>query len=127
MWRYRELLPVGTDFPEVTLGEGMSPLIACPRIGRSLGLSQLLVKDESQLPTGSFKSRGLAMAITMAKRFGVTHVAIPTAGNAGGAAAAYAARDRKSVCLYARGYARCKSIRDSDGWGKGLLSQRTYQ
>ena len=92
MWRYRELLPLGTDFPEVTLGEGMTPLVACPRIGRSLGLSQLIVKDESQLPTGSFKSRGLAMAITMAKRFGVTRVAIPTAGNAGGAAAAYAAR-----------------------------------
>ena len=92
MWRYRELLPIGTEFPEVTLGEGMSPLVDCPRIGQELGMSRLWVKDESQLPTGSFKSRGLAMAITMARRFGIDRVAIPTAGNAGGAAAAYAAR-----------------------------------
>jgi threonine synthase len=76
----------------VSLGEGMSPLLACPRLGRSLGVPGLLVKDESQLPTGSFKARGLCMAITMAKYFGVERIAIPTAGNAGGAAAAYAAR-----------------------------------
>ncbi len=92
MWRYRELLPVGTEHFEVTLGEGMSPLLACPRLGKKFGLSHLWIKDESQLPTGSFKSRGLAMAITMAKHFGITRVALPTAGNAGGAAAAYAAR-----------------------------------
>jgi threonine synthase len=92
MWRYRELLPVGTEHPPVTLGEGMSPIIPCQRIGSALNLTQLYVKDESQLPTGSFKSRGLSMAITMAKRFGVARVAIPTAGNAGGATAAYAAR-----------------------------------
>ena len=92
MWRYRELLPVGTEHPPVSLGEGMTPILPCPRIGSSLNLAQLYVKDESQLPTGSFKSRGLAMAITMAKRFGVTRVAIPTAGNAGGATAFYAAR-----------------------------------
>ncbi len=92
MWRYRELLPVGTDHPPVTLGEGMTPIIPCDTMGPALGLADLHVKDESQLPTGSFKSRGLAMAITMAKRFGVSRVAIPTAGNAGGATAAYAAR-----------------------------------
>ncbi len=100
MWRYRELLPVGTDFPEVTLGEGMSPLIPCPSIGARLGLNQLVVKDESQLPTGSFKCRGLSMAITMAKRFGVKRVAIPTAGNAGGAAAAYAARAGIEIYIF---------------------------
>jgi len=92
MWRYRELLPVGTEPFEVSLGEGMSPLLPCPRLGERLGLQNLWIKDESQLPTGSFKSRGLAMAITMANHFGVKRVAIPTAGNAGGAAAAYAAR-----------------------------------
>jgi threonine synthase len=70
----------------------MSPLLKCPRLGAKFGLSDLWVKDESQLPTGTFKSRGMAMAITMAKRLGVKRVALPTAGNAGGAAAAYAAR-----------------------------------
>ena len=92
MWRYRELLPYADERNIVSLGERMSPLLACPRLGRNLGLNQLWVKDESQLPTGSFKSRGLAMAITLAKQFGVQRVALPTAGNAGGAAAAYAAR-----------------------------------
>jgi len=92
MWRYRELLPPADDAEIVSFGEGMSPLLACPKLGARLGASDLLIKDESQLPTGSFKSRGLAMAITMAKQFGVTRVALPSAGNAGGAAAAYAAR-----------------------------------
>lgn len=92
MWRYRELLPYADENKIVSLGERMSPLLACQRLGEQLGLDNLFVKDESQLPTGSFKSRGLAMAITMAKQFGVQRVALPTAGNAGGAAAAYAAR-----------------------------------
>jgi len=92
LWRYRELLPLPADVEPVTLGEGMTPLLHCPRLGKQLGLSNLFVKDESQLPTGSFKSRGMAAAISMAKWLGVKRVALPTAGNAGGAAAAYAAR-----------------------------------
>jgi threonine synthase len=92
MWRYRELLPYGDADQIVSLQETITPLVHCPRLGAKFGMSQLLVKDESRLPTGSFKSRGLAMAITMAKQFGVTRLAIPTAGNAGGALAAYAAR-----------------------------------
>ena len=92
MWRYRELLPVGSDGGEVSLGEGVTPLLSCSRLGPLLGLEHLWIKDESQLPTGSFKSRGLAMAITMARKRGVRRLAMPTAGNAGGAAAAYAAR-----------------------------------
>ena len=92
MWRYRELLPHFDEREVVTLGERMSPLLPCPRLGARFGLENLWLKDESQLPTGSFKSRGMAMAITMARHFGVTRVALPTAGNAGGAAAAYAAR-----------------------------------
>ena len=92
MWRYRELLPYADEQQIVSLGERMSPLLPCPRLGARVGLSNLWIKDESQLPTGSFKSRGLAMAITLAKQFAVTRVALPTAGNAGGAAAAYAAR-----------------------------------
>lgn len=91
MWRYRELLPVG-DSEIISLGEGQTPLLPCPSLGSRLGLKNLLIKDESQLPTGSFKSRGLVMAVNMAHRFGVTRLAIPTAGNAGGAMAAYAAR-----------------------------------
>jgi threonine synthase len=92
LWRYRELLPLPLNEDPVTLGEGMTPLLHCPRLGKQLGLSQLFVKDESQLPTGSFKSRGMTAAVSMAKWLGVKRVALPTAGNAGGAAAAYAAR-----------------------------------
>lgn len=92
MWRYRELLPPVDDASIVTLGEGMSPILPCPRLGAEFKLADVWIKDESQLPTGSFKSRGLGMAITMAKQFGIRRVAIPTAGNAGGAMAAYAAR-----------------------------------
>ncbi len=92
MWRYRELLPPRDNANIVTLGEGMSPLLPAARLGTKFGLNDLWIKDESQLPTGSFKSRGQAAAITMAKELGVTRVAIPTAGNAGGAMAAYAAR-----------------------------------
>jgi threonine synthase len=92
LWRYRELLPLPRDFPPVTLGEGMTPLLPCPSLGAQLGLTKLWVKDDSQLPTGSFKSRGQTACISMAKWLGVKRVALPTAGNAGGAAAAYAAR-----------------------------------
>jgi len=92
MWRYRELLPVPFEQEPVSLGEVQTPLLTCPRLALRYGLQQLWIKDESHLPTGSFKSRGLAMAISMAHQFGVRRVALPTAGNAGGAAAAYAAR-----------------------------------
>ncbi|HMF16223.1 MAG TPA: threonine synthase [Gemmataceae bacterium] len=92
LWRYRELLPLPVGVEPVTLGEGMTPLLPCPRLGKEIGLDRLLVKDESQLPTGSFKSRGMTMAVSMARHFGLKRLAIPTAGNAGGALAAYAAR-----------------------------------
>ena len=92
LWRYRELLPVPDDRSIVSLGEGMTPLLPCPRLAEHFRLRHVSIKDESQLPTGSFKSRGLAMAISMARHFGICRVAIPTAGNAGGAMAAYAAR-----------------------------------
>jgi threonine synthase len=92
MYRFRELLPVGVEISPVSMGENETPLLRCPRLGEQMGLENLFIKDESHLPTGSFKSRGLSMAITMAKHFGVRRVAIPTAGNAGGAMAAYAAR-----------------------------------
>lgn len=92
IWRWRELLPGARPSSIVTLGEGITPLLRCDRLGSRLGLAHLFVKDESRLPTGSFKSRGQAVAMTMAREFGIGRVAIATAGNAGGAMAAYAAR-----------------------------------
>lgn len=92
LWRWRELLPVQRDESIVSLGESMTPLLPAPQLGRLLELDDLWIKDDSQLPTGSFKSRGQAIAISMAKELGIRRVAIPTAGNAGGAMAAYAAR-----------------------------------
>jgi threonine synthase len=89
MWRYEEVLPGGGA---VTLGEGMTPLIHARRLGDRLGLASLYVKDEGQNPTSSFKARGLSAAVSVAKTLGVATIALPTAGNAGGAAAAYAAR-----------------------------------
>jgi threonine synthase len=100
LWRYRELLPLPLEVEPVTLGEGMSPLLPCPRLGESLGLQRLLVKDESQLPTGSFKSRGMTAAVSLAKWLGVKRLALPTAGNAGGAAAAYGARAGLEVFVF---------------------------
>jgi threonine synthase len=92
LWRYRELLPLEDERNLATLGEGMTPLLDCPRLAAEIGIARLLVKDESQLPTGSFKSRGMAVAVSLARELGIRRVAIPTAGNAGGALAAYAAR-----------------------------------
>jgi threonine synthase len=91
-WRYREFLPVRRVQDIVSLGETMTPLIALDRTSRELGAGEILVKDEGRLPTGSFKARGLAVAICMAKELGVNRVAMPTNGNAGAAMAAYASR-----------------------------------
>jgi threonine synthase len=100
LWRYRELLPLPFDAEPVTLGEGMTPLLPCPRLGQALGLRRLVIKDESQLPTGSFKSRGMTLAVSMAKHLGLHRLAIPTAGNAGGALAAYGARAGMEVYVF---------------------------
>src|SRR5947208_2130490 len=100
LWRYRELLPLPWEAEPVTLGEGMTPLLSCPRLGKEMGLASLSVKDESQLPTGSFKSRGMAVAVSMAKHLGLRRLAIPTAGNAGGALAAYGARAGMEVYVF---------------------------
>ena len=91
LWRYWELLPISNATDIVTLGETMTPLIHTKRLGAKFGLSELWVKDESRLPTGSFKARGLAMAVSKAKSLGLTQLAIPSAGNAATALAAYAA------------------------------------
>jgi len=92
MWRWQELLPVHKFENMINLGEGDTPILKLNNLGPELGLSNLYVKDESLNPTGSFKARGLAAAVSKAKELGVKKVIIPTAGNAGGAMAAYAAR-----------------------------------
>jgi threonine synthase len=92
LWRYREVLPVVNDANIVSLGEGWTPLLPAANLGATLGLRKLYIKDESQNPTQSFKARGMAAAVSMAKELGVKKVAVPSAGNAAGALAAYAAR-----------------------------------
>jgi threonine synthase len=89
MWKWRELLPHDGD--PVSLGEPKTPILPLPKTAARSGASRLLVKDEGRLPTGSFKARGLAMAVTMAKQFGIERIAMPTNGNAGAALAAYGA------------------------------------
>ena len=92
MYRFRELLPLEAGEAPVSLGEGGTPLLALPRLAAHLGLRHLWAKDEGQNPTGSFKARGLGMAVTKARTLGVRGMMIPSAGNAGGAAAVYGAR-----------------------------------
>ena len=92
LWRYREVLPLQHDDNLVSLGEGFTPLLEAKTLAREVGLKRVWIKDEAQNPTGSFKDRGLCLAITMAKELGVKKVAIPSAGNAGGSLSAYAAR-----------------------------------
>lgn len=100
MWRWHELLPVITPENVVFLGEGDTALLKIPNVGKELGLANLFVKDESTNPTGSFKARGLASAVSKAKELGIKKVIIPTAGNAGGAMAAYAARANIQATIY---------------------------
>jgi threonine synthase len=92
LWRYREVLPVENDANVVSLGEGWTPLLHTERLGNKLGIDELYVKDESQNPTQSFKARGMSAAVSMAKELGAQKLAVPSAGNAAGALAAYAAR-----------------------------------
>jgi threonine synthase len=91
MWRYRELMPLFDGERPITLGEGWTPLVHARRLGAAIGLSRLFVKDESLNPTNSFKARGLSAAVTRAVRLGATTLAVPSAGNAANALAAYAA------------------------------------
>jgi threonine synthase len=92
LWRYRELLPVRSPEHIISLGEAMTPIVRMPKLSAKLGGGDILVKDEGRLPTGSFKARGLVMAVSMAKSLGIKHMAMPTNGNAGAALAAYASR-----------------------------------
>jgi threonine synthase len=91
-WRYDDVLPVDNPDHRISLGEGFTPLLPARRLGSSAGLPRLFIKDESGNPTGSFKARGLALAVSMAKALGAKDVSLPSAGNAGSALAAYAAK-----------------------------------
>jgi threonine synthase len=101
MWRYREFLPLEEGEEPVTLGEGSTPLLPARRLGEALGLADLWIKDEAVNPTGSFKARGLSAAVTRAVAAGAARFVLPTAGNAGVAAAAYGARAGAKVRVYA--------------------------
>src|SRR3569623_514169 len=90
LWKWRELLPVRKAADIVSLGEDATPLISLPKLAKKLGGGEIIIKDEGRLPTGSFKARGLVMAVSMAKALGIKHMAMPTNGNAGAALAAYA-------------------------------------
>jgi threonine synthase len=92
LWRYREVLPVENDEHIISLGEGWTPLLHARRLGKQIGFDELYIKDESQNPTQSFKARGMSAAVSMAKELGAKKLAVPSAGNAAGALAAYAAR-----------------------------------
>src|SRR5260370_26518945 len=99
LWRYRELLPLPDSVECVSLGEGGTPLLRAKRFGSAAG-SQLWIKDESQNPTQSFKARGMAVAVSLAKYLGATKLPVPSAGNAGGALAADAARARLRAYVF---------------------------
>jgi threonine synthase len=100
LWRYREVLPVRNESCVVSLGEGCTPLLHARHLGEKLGMTNLYFKDESLNPTGSFKARGLAVAVSMAKELGIERLAIPSAGNAGGALAAYAAQAGLAAAVF---------------------------
>ena len=100
MWRYREVLPVRDDAFEVTLGEGGTPLLRAERMGAALGCADLHIKDEGVNPTASFKARGMAAAVSRAKELGAERLVVPSAGNAAGAMAAYAARAGLEAYLF---------------------------
>jgi threonine synthase len=117
MWRYREMLPVGEGQEPVTLGEGATPLLPLARVAEQLGLDGVYVKDEAQNPTGSFKARGMSVAVTVAKRLGATALVAPSAGNAGGALAAYGARAALPVRVYVPRDTPALLVDEMEGYG----------
>ncbi|MEX2270866.1 MAG: threonine synthase [Vicinamibacterales bacterium] len=117
MWRYRELMPLFDGELPVSLGEGWTPLAEAPRLGAALGLTRLFIKDESLNPTNSFKARGLSAAVTRASHLGATTLSIPTAGNAGNAMAAYAARAGIAARVYMPKDVKVPFVRECELYG----------
>jgi threonine synthase len=120
MWRYREVMPLLDGESPITLGEGWTPLVHAAHLGARLGLSQLYVKDESLNPTNSFKARGLSAAVTRAFHLGATALSIPTAGNAGNAMAAYAARAGLEANVFMPRDVKTPFIRECELYGANI-------
>ncbi len=121
MWKWQELLPLPADSAPVRLGEVETPLLPLTRLSREAGVEPLLVKDEGRLPTGSFKARGLAMAISMARHFGIERVALPTNGNAGAATAAYAAAAGIKATVICPAETPAINIRETAAYGADVF------
>jgi len=121
MWKWRELLPLPEGAQPVTLGEPETPLIPLDHVGLRQGARAPIVKDEGRLPTGSFKARGMAAAVSMAKHFGVERIALPTNGNAGAALAAYAARAGMSSLVICPAETPDLNIRETAAYGAEVI------
>jgi threonine synthase len=121
MWRYREMLPVDGGEQPISLGEGGTPLLALANMKSELARADMYVKDESQNPTGSFKARGMSAAVTVAKRLGTRSLVAPSAGNAGGALAAYGARARLPVRVYVPRDTPSILIEEMRGYGASVV------
>jgi len=121
LWRYADILPVRDPRFRLCLGEGGTPLLAAPRLGKRVGVANLLLKDEGLNPTGSFKARGLCMAVSRAVELGIEALAIPTAGNAGGAMAAYAARAGVPATVYMPADAPGEFVDECEGLGATVI------
>ncbi len=128
MWRYAEMLPVQHPENVITLGEGFTPIIRVDRLGRELGLRQVYIKEEAGNPTGSFKARGLCAAVSMAKELGIRKLAIPSAGNAAGAMAAYGAHAGMESHIFMPSDTPKANVREAEVFGaqvtlvKGLIT-----
>jgi threonine synthase len=120
LWRYREFLPLRADKNRVSLGEGFTPLVEAPRLAAELKLKRVWIKDEAQNPSGSFKDRGIAVAISLAKELGIKKVAIPSAGNAGASLAAYAARAGIEAYVFMPSDTPRANIREVEQYGARL-------
>ena len=121
LWRYREVLPVDDDAAIVSLGEGFTPLLACSRLAARLGVRALFIKDESANPTGTFKARGMAVAVSMARQLGLKRLAVPSAGNAAGALAAYAARAGLEADVFMPRDAPLANRREAEAYGARVI------
>jgi threonine synthase len=121
MWKWRELLPLPEGVAPVSLGEPETPLVPLPRTAARAGASNLIVKDEGRLPTGSFKARGLAVAVSMAKHFGVPRMAMPTNGNAGAALAAYGARAGIRTLIICPAETPAINVRETAAYGADVF------
>ena len=121
MWKWRELLPLPESTDPVSLGEPETPLISLDRLGAQHDARAPIVKDEGRLPTGSFKARGMAMAVSMAMRFGVKRIAIPTNGNAGAALAAYAARAEIGTLIICPAETPDINVRETAAYGADVI------